>query len=67
MSGYPLKERIIRTKNWVAQEVAARLPKSVKYWATMQSMAHATMTSKNVPATPLDEILRNLDEPKNLR
>ena len=67
MSGYPLKERIIRTKNWFAQEVAIRLPKRIRYHVTVQSLAKATMTSKEVMATPLDVIMKHLDTPKDLR
>lgn len=28
----PLKERMRRTADWVDMEIAARLPKRVKYW-----------------------------------
>lgn len=62
----PLTERLRRTRDWAAQEFAARLPKRIKYFVTLQQIGKATMTSPNVPATPLDEILRNLDAPKNL-
>lgn len=65
-SGYPLKEKIARTRDWAASEVGARLPLRVRYWVTLQMMGKATMTSPNVQATPLDEILRNLDTPKSL-
>jgi len=61
-----LRERLSRTRDWAAQEVAARLPKRIRYWTTLQEIGRATMTSPHVPATPLDEILRNLDTPKNL-
>lgn len=61
-----LLERIRRTRDWIAQEFGAHLPVRVRYWVTMQAIAKATMTSHNVPATPLDEILRKIDAPKSL-
>lgn len=59
-------ERLRRTHDWAAFEVGAHLPLRVKYWVTMQMVGKATMTSPNVPATPLDEILKNLPRPKNM-
>lgn len=61
-----LSERFSRTRDWAAQKVAAGLPVRVRYWVTLQEVGKATMTSPNVPATPLDEVIRNLDAPKNL-
>lgn len=66
MPSLPLKERISRTRDWIAQEVAHRLPVRIRYWSTMQALAKATMGSPNVPETPLDDILRKLEAPKNL-
>lgn len=59
-------ERLRRTRDWFAQKVATALPVRVRYWVTMQEVGRATMTSPNIPATPLEEVLRNLDAPKNL-
>lgn len=56
-----LRERLRRTSDWTAQEVAARLPKRIRYWATLQLIGRATMTSPDVPATPLSDILRKLE------
>jgi hypothetical protein len=46
--------------------VAGRLPKRLRYFVTLQAIAKATVNSPNIPATPLDEVLRNLEMPKNL-
>lgn len=54
-------ERLRRTREWATMEVARRLPKSLRYWVTMQEIAKATRNSPNIPATPLDEVLKNLD------
>lgn len=59
-------ERARRTRDWVAQEIGARLPVRVRYWVTMQEIGKATMDGPNVPATPLDQIIRKLDAPKRL-
>lgn len=67
LKGFPLKERLIRTRNWIDQQVAHMLPPSVRYWVFIQMAAKATMNSKNVPATPIFEVLDNLETPKNLR
>jgi hypothetical protein len=55
-------ERLRRTLEWATMETAAKLPQRLKYWVTMQELAKATTTSKNIPATPLDEILRRLEK-----
>lgn len=61
-----MAERMRRTRDWGFQEVAARLPVRLKYFVTMQALARATskLPNANVPAIPLDDILKNLDEPK---
>lgn len=64
--GLPLNERILRTRDWAAGEIGARLPLRIRYWVTLQEMGKATMHSKNVPATTLEEILVNLDRPKRM-
>lgn len=55
-------ERLRRTLEWATMETAAKLPQRLKYWVTMQELAKATTTSKNIPATPLDEILMRLEK-----
>lgn len=59
-----LAERLRRTRDWAAMAVAARLPLRIRYWVTIQMVGKATMSSPNVPATPLDEVLRHLPAPK---
>lgn len=62
-----LTERLIRTRDWGAMAVAARLPKRIRYWTTILEVAKATQDSPNIPATPLDSILKKLDAPKVTR
>jgi hypothetical protein len=54
-------ERLRRTKEWAFMETARRLPRRIRYWVTIQEIAKATIDSKNVPATPIDEVLKRLD------
>lgn len=61
-----LTERLRRTRDWAAQEFGARLPVRVRYWVAMQAIGKATMTSPDVPATPLQDIIHNLEAPKDL-
>lgn len=61
-----LREKLRRTRDWAAQQVAARLPLRVRYWATIQELAYATAKSPNVPATSLDRVLRDLRTPASL-
>jgi len=67
MPGIPLGERLLRTRDWGAMAVAACLPLRVRYWTTLLEIGRATRTSENVPATPCDEILRNLQSPRVVR
>lgn len=55
-----LKEKIERTKDWAAMAVHDILPKRARYWVAMIQIGKATMTSQNVPATSLDNVLENL-------
>ena len=59
-------ERIRRTRDWAAQKVAHALPLRIRYWATIQMVSKASIQSSNVPATPLSEVLNNLEAPKSL-
>jgi hypothetical protein len=63
--GVPLRERIERTKDLWSMCVDNILPKRVRYWVTIREIAKATMTSQNVPATSLDNILDNLGNLKD--
>lgn len=67
LKGMDLKERLTRTRDWAAMEIGAHLPLRVRYWTTLQEIGRATMTSPNVPATPLEDILRDLEKPKVVR
>lgn len=61
-----LLERLQRTRDWAAMAVGARLPVRIRYWVTVLELGKATMKSPNVPATPLSDILRNLEAPKSV-
>lgn len=54
-------ERCRRSTDWAAQMTVMLLPKRVRYWTTMMALAKATRESHNVPATPLDEVLANME------
>lgn len=60
----PLKERLRRTRDWAALEIAIRLPKRIRYWCAISEIGKATMESPNVPASTVDYILPRLDRPK---
>lgn len=61
-----LSERLRRTRDWGATKIAHALPRRVRYFSTLGDLGAATMHSANVPATPLDEVLRNLPTPRSL-
>jgi hypothetical protein len=65
--GYPMsvREKIERTKDLWAMNIHGVLPKRVRYWVAMRQIGLATMTSQNVPATSLDNVLRNLGNVKD--
>ncbi len=67
LPGYPmaLSEKINRTKDWAAMELERLLPKRAAYWIAMVQIGRATMTSQNVPATSLDNVLDNLGRIKD--
>ena len=55
-------EKARRLADWSAQKTAGALPRRVRYWATMQSIARATSDRRgHIMATPLDEVLSGLD------
>lgn len=56
-----LSERLRRTREWGNWQLTAILPRRLRYYTTLGEIAKATRDSKNIPATPLDEILRNLE------
>lgn len=61
-----LRERLARTREWAAMRVAANLPLRVRYWVTILELGAATMDSENVPATTLNDIMKNLNQPKRV-
>lgn len=65
LPGLPLKERVNRTLDLWAMCSADWLPKRMTYWITLRQIGKATMTSQNVPATSLDNVLQNLGNIKD--
>lgn len=62
-----LRERLRRTRDWAARKVAAALPRRVRYWSTMGDLVVATAdVPGEVPAIPLETILRRLPAPRSL-
>lgn len=55
-----MAERLRRTVDWSAMKTAKVLPSRVRYWVTLIEIAKATETSPHIPATPLEDILKNL-------
>jgi hypothetical protein len=63
-----LPERLRRTREWAAFEVARRLPLRVKYWAGMQQIAAASTKDpkKVVPEMDLEYVMKNMPSPKHI-
>lgn len=57
-------ERLRRSRDSIAMSIAYCLPVRVQYWTSMYMIGQATKMSVNIPATPCDEILKNLPRPK---
>lgn len=62
-----ISERLHRSRDAIAMGIAYWLPVRIQYWTTMYMIGKATAMSVNVPATPCDEILRNLPKPKGMK
>lgn len=58
----PVSERFHRTAEWAAITTAKHLPKQVRYWTTMIEIAKATNTSPHIPATALEDVIKNLEK-----
>ena len=56
-----LGERFRQTGDWLAQTVAARLPKRVRYWAFIQAGARAIPPNAVVPEQLFVDVLKNVD------
>lgn len=61
-----LAEKLRRTRDWAAQKIARALPRRIRYWSAIDDIAAATTSSRNIPATPLIEVLENLPAPRRL-
>lgn len=61
-----LGERLRRTREWFFMGLARRLPVRLRYYVAMNEIGDATMDSPNIPATPLSDIIRKLERPKDL-
>lgn len=66
MPAASLRERLLRTREWAAMGIAARLPLRIRYWVTILEVGAATVNSENVPSTTLNEIMQNLRQPKHV-
>lgn len=66
LRGLPLRERLARTRDWAAMTIGAKLPLRIRFWIAIQETGYAVRNSKNIPATPFDEVLKNLRTPANL-
>ena len=55
-------QRIRHTKEWTLEELARKLPKRLKYLATMQELSKVTKDTSNPNSIPLDIVIRKLDK-----
>jgi hypothetical protein len=53
-------ERFRRSFEWGAMTTARHLPKRIRYWTTLIEIGKAVRDSPDIPATPLGQILKNL-------
>lgn len=60
LPGLPFKERIDRTLDCWALNAADWMPKRLAFWVAYRQIGSATMKSAHVPATPLDVVLKNI-------
>lgn len=65
MPAMTFAEKCRRTGEWLAWGMASTTitlaPKAVIYRIVLLEVAKATRNSANIPATPLDEVLANLE------
>jgi hypothetical protein len=59
-----LSERLRHTRDWAAQQAARLVPYRVRYWSMIDLVARAVMDSRDVPATPIADVLTNIRVPK---
>ena len=68
LHGMSFSERLHRLRDWFAMKVARHLiPKRIRYWVTLMEIAKATTNEPNIPATTVDQVLKHLETPRNLR
>ena len=60
LPGLPLKERVNRSLDLWSLHIADHLPKRLAFWVAYHQIGIATMKSAHVPATPLDVVLKNI-------
>lgn len=61
-----LSERLRRTRDWAAWKIAGNLPLRIRYLTTIGEIGKAVRKSPDIPATPLSDVLQNLEAPKNM-
>lgn len=68
LQGMSTMERLRRSREWGVQKIASKLPVRLKYWVTIQQLARVSvkMPDAEIPAIKMEDILKNLDAPKNL-
>jgi len=56
-------ERLRRTREWAAMEVAHRLPKKIKYWVMINGLVKATMAfnDSSPGEITVEDVLKNMD------
>lgn len=64
----PLRERLSYTNEWMAQEIAARLPGKIRYWVTMQIIASVTASppfrDRHPTGLTVQDILDSMEKPE---
>jgi hypothetical protein len=63
LAGATVAERVDRTKDWLAIEVAARLPRRVRYWSFVLTGASLFEGDEVVPDARYMDLLARMDKP----
>lgn len=61
LPGMALRERCARTGEWMARTLAAHLPRSVQYWATIHATCRVLRSDEEVPAIRVMDVLQRTD------
>lgn len=68
LRGLPLKERLLRTRDWAAIKVAVNLPVRVRYWSAVCTMAGVStkppLDTREPMGITVEEVMTNMDRPK---